>query len=82
MNPRNSRRTIPLVDDVVPAATWMDAVYDEYIRQCDAYEKTMDKVHFTPCQSVFCFGVPIKFAGKIERYAFWPKHKPEFHVLY
>ena len=28
------------------------------------------------------FGNPIKLPGKLDRYAFWPKHKAQFHVLY
>ena len=30
-------------EEVAAAVTWLDSVYDEYIRQCDEYEKMMDK---------------------------------------
>ena len=62
--------------------TWLDAVYAEYIRQCDEDEMMMDKIRRTDGQSVRLFGDPITLPGKVDRYAFWPKHKAQFHVLY
>lgn len=36
----------------------------------------------SPDVSERMFGNPIKLPGKLDRYAFWPKHKAQFHVLY
>jgi hypothetical protein len=64
------------------AGTWFDSVYDEYIRQCAEYEKMMDAIRRTPGESARRFGDPVTLPGKVDRYAFWPKNKAQFSVLY
>ena len=56
-----ARRTSPgqrVDEEAAAAVTWID--YDEYIRQCDEYEKMMDKdkVRRTPGQSERLYGDP------------------------